>query len=210
MQQPGVCRSTNGTTECQKRFPNSFDISAATFADVRATFNANDTSSPAGREQYDEYISATSINHSLVRRLSTAVSALLIFSAIISFACIPISFFLESAFSKILLIVLFVDACAQFAALGMSYSIFRNEVASAYAGSTMHNAKYWPVNFGLGFWLLVGSFLARLLSNPILFIAFVSILLVAILLPIMLLLLCCAGSESTYHVVYVPVEVFVN
>jgi len=62
----------------------------------------------------------------------------------------------------------------------MFYSIFRNEVAGAYAAAPEVDPKYWPVSFGLGAWLLAGAFVCRLLSGPIPFIAFVAILLATV------------------------------
>jgi hypothetical protein len=192
--QPGVCRSTNKTINCQRNFLHSFNISAATFADI-APSNTS------------EFTNAASINHSLVRRLSDAVGAILILSIILSFSFIPLSLSLESGFSKILLIFLAFDACALFSALCMIYSIFRNEIAGAYAATPNVDPINWPVSFGLGAWLLAGAFGCRLLSNPILFIGFVVLLLAVVLIPIAILLACCCGGAE-YKVIVAPVSVF--
>lgn len=181
----------NGTVTCEPNFLHSFDISTTIFNDITIS-NTSNTSSTS-TEQYQQFASTTSINNSLVDRLSTAVGALLILSVILSFFIIPLSLFLESAFSKILLIFLVFDACALFSALCMCYSIFRNEIAGAYAAAPEIDPKYWPISFGLGTWLLASAFVCRLLSNPILFIVYVTILLGVILLPILFLLICFCG-----------------
>ena len=57
-----------------------------------------------------------------------------------------------------------LDCCAQCAAVGMVYSIFRNEIAGAYAAPVEINSTQWPVKFELGFWLLVGAAASRPLN----------------------------------------------
>ena len=156
----GVCRSTNGTVKCEPGFPNAFDISATVFKDITAS-NASSTST----EQYQQSISKTSINNSLVRSLSSAVGALLILSLMIGFSVIPLSLFLESAFSKILLVFFVFDACALFSSLCMFYSIFTNEVAGAYAAAPEVDQNNWQVSFGVGAWFLPIAFLCRLLCS---------------------------------------------
>ncbi|KAF2180464.1 hypothetical protein K469DRAFT_592335, partial [Zopfia rhizophila CBS 207.26] len=202
----GLCRSTKGTTNCQRQFPHSFNLTSTTLADISVLNTTNASTTPS--QQYQDYTGTTSINHGLVHRLSTAVSALLILSVILSFLFIPLSIVLESAFSRILLIFLLFDACALLSALCMFYSIFRNEIAPAYEAAPEIKTKDWPVNFGLGAWMLVGAFGCRLLSNPILFIGFVGLLLAVVLLPIALLLMCCGAGSATYQVVLVPVTYF--
>jgi hypothetical protein len=192
----GVCLLTNGTVNCEPNFPNAFDISATIFEDIRASDTSNASSTSA--EQYQQFTSPTSINKSLVRRLSAAIGALLILSVILSFSFIPLSLFLDSAFSKILLIFLVFDACALFSALCMFYSIFKNEVAGAYTAAPQVDPKHWPVSFGLGGGLLAIAFVCRLLSNPILFIVFVTILLAAVLLPILFVLMWFCGIAWNY------------
>jgi hypothetical protein len=194
----------NGTVNCEPNFLHAFDISAAIFDDIVASDTSNASSTSA--EQYQQSTSTTSINNSLVYRLSSAVGALLILSVILGFFLIPLSLLLNSAFSKILLIFLVFDACALFSALCMCYSIFRNEVAGAYAAAPGVDPKYWPVSFGLGVWLLASAFVCRLLSNPILFIVFVTILLAAVLLPILFLLTCFCGM--TWDFIAGPVLYF--
>lgn len=58
-----------------------------------------------------------------------------------------------------------LDGCAQCAAVGMAYSLFRNQVARIYeiAAPGVHFTK-WPVKFELGFWLLVGAAACRVVS----------------------------------------------
>ncbi|KAH8586346.1 hypothetical protein B0O99DRAFT_72994 [Bisporella sp. PMI_857] len=200
----GVCRSTNRTIDCQPKFLHSFNVSAATFADISPSNTSESEASSAALEQFT---STTSINHSLVRRLADAVGALLILSVILCFLFIPLSLFLGSGFSGILLIFLIFDACSLFSALCIFYSIFRNEIAGAYAATPTLDSNSWPVHFGLGAWLLVGAFGCRLLSNPILFIGFVALLLSIILIPIALLLACCGGGAAI-KIVYAPVYIF--
>jgi hypothetical protein len=90
----------------------------------------------------------------------------------------------------------------------MFYSIFRNEIAGAYAATPNVDPKDWPVSFGLGAWLLAGAFGCRLLSNPILFIGFVSILLAVVLIPVAVLLACCGGGAG-YEMVEAPINIFI-
>jgi hypothetical protein len=204
--QSGICRSMNGTVNCEPNFLHAFDIYATIFDDIMASNTSNASSTSA--EQYQQFTSTTSINNTLVYRLSTAVGALLILSVILGFFFIPLSLLLNSAFSKILLIFLVFDACELFSALCMFYSIFRNEVAGAYAAAPGIDPKYWPVSFGLGVWLLASAFVCRLLSNPILFIVLVTILLAAVLFPILFLLLCFCGMSP--DVILIPVSPFYN
>ena len=160
----GTCRSTNVTVRCQHTFPNTFNITAATFADITASNNSNTYA-----EQSEHYTSTTSINHTLAHHLSEAVSAILIASVVLNFFLLPLRFFVdtstpESGAARILFIFLFLDWCGQCAAVGMVYFIIRNEVAGAYSVALDINRTHWPVKLELGFWLLVGAAASRSLS----------------------------------------------
>jgi hypothetical protein len=152
---------------CQRIFPNTFNITAVTFADVTASNSSN--ASSTYEEQSEQYTSTTSINHTLVHHLSEALSAILIASVVLNFFFLPLRFFIDttkprSRATRILFIFVFLDCCGQCAAVGMVYLIFRNEVAGAYAAPVEINSTHWPVKFELGFWLLVGAAASRPLN----------------------------------------------
>lgn len=88
----------NGTVTCEPNFLHSFDISTTIFNDITIsnTSNASSTST----EQYQQFTSTTSINNSLVDRLSTAVGALLILSVILSFSSFLSVFFSNQPSAK--------------------------------------------------------------------------------------------------------------
>ncbi|CAG8949088.1 hypothetical protein HYFRA_00002217 [Hymenoscyphus fraxineus] len=165
----GVCRGRNGTLRCDASFPSSFDITALTFEDIGGSSSSN--ASSVNAEQFKQYASTTSINHPLVQRLSKAVAGILIASAICNLLLfIPMYFFVQyirpkSRIGKILSNLVVLDCCALCAAVGMVYSIFRNEVGGVYehAAPEIHFTK-WPVRFELGFWFLVGAAASRVLN----------------------------------------------
>jgi hypothetical protein len=157
----------NGTVRCQRIFPNTFNITAATFADITASDSSN--ASLIYAEQSEQYMSTTSINHTLVHHLSKAVGAILIASVVLNFFFLPLHFFVDtskprSGAARILFIFVFLDLCGQGAAVGMVYLIIRNEVGGAYDVALEINSTHWPVKFGLGFWLLVAAAASRPLN----------------------------------------------
>jgi len=162
---PGTCRSTNSTVRCDHTFPNTFNITAVTFADISASDSSNTSSIYA--EQSKQYANTTIINQTLVHQLSETVSALLITSVVLNFFFLPLPFFVDTSNprsrpAQILFIFVLLDCCAQSAAVGMVYLIIRNEVGGAYDVSLGINT-HWPSKFELGFWFLVGVAASRLL-----------------------------------------------
>jgi hypothetical protein len=162
---PGTCRSANGTVRCQHTFPNTFNITAATFADVSAP---NSTSS-AYAQQSHQYANTTSTDQTLVRRLSDAVGGLLIASVVLNFFFIPLRFIVDnsnprSKGARALFLFVFLDFCGQCASVGMVYLIIRKEISGAYTTALDIRTANWPVTFEVGFWLLVAAAAARPLN----------------------------------------------
>jgi hypothetical protein len=170
---PGTCGSTNGTIRCQRTFPNTFNLTAATIADITASNSSNLSASYA--EQSEQYTSTTFMNHAQVHHLSEAVCSILIASVILGFCFLLLGLFANTAeprsgTARILFIFVILDFSAQFAAVVMVYLIIRNEIAVAHAVFSGFNSTNSPVKFKLGFWLLVGAVASRLLSAvPIVF-----------------------------------------
>ncbi|PMD29041.1 hypothetical protein L207DRAFT_574553 [Hyaloscypha variabilis F] len=169
----GTCGSTNGTIRCQHTFPNTFNITAATIADITASNSSNLSATYA--KQSEQYTNTTFMNHTLVHRLSEAVCSILIASVVLNFFFLLLGFFVDtseprSGKARILSIFVLIDWFAQFAALVMVYLIIRNEIAGAHAVFSGFNSTNSPVKFELEFWLLVGAAASRLLSAvPIVF-----------------------------------------
>lgn len=158
---------------CQRTFPNTFNITAVTFADIAGSNTSNTSSTYL--EQSEKYGSTVSIKHTLVHRLSEAVGAVLIISVVLNFFFIPLRFLVNpsnpgSSVALALVTFVFLDLFGQCAAVGMVYVIFREEVARVYHTAPEIHSTKWPVKFEVGFWLLVGAaasrFLGFLLSTP--------------------------------------------
>jgi vacuolar-type H+-ATPase subunit I/STV1 len=170
---PGTCGSTNGTIRCQRTFPNTFNITAATIADITASNSSNLSATYA--KQFEQYTSTTFMNHTLVHHLSEAVCSILIASVVLGFFFLLLGFFVNtseprSRKARILFIFVFLDWSAQCAAVVMVYLIIRNEIAAAHGVFLGINSTQSPVKFELGFWLLVGAVASRLLSAvPVVF-----------------------------------------
>jgi hypothetical protein len=109
------------------------------------------------------------MNHTRVHHLSEAVCSILIASVVLGFFFLLLGFFVNtsnprSGEARILFIFVFLDWCAQCAAVVIVYLIIRNEIAGAHAVFLGINSTHSPIKFDLGFWLLVGAAASRLLS----------------------------------------------
>jgi hypothetical protein len=154
----GVCRSRNGTVRCERIFPNTFNLSAATVHDI-TIYNASNTFSN-NTEQHQQSTGTASTNHTPVRHLSAAVGTLLIISVLFSFVSIPLSFLLPSAFRGTPLHFLLFDACLQVSAIIMMFVIIKTEFGIGHTAGT--EGLRLPIRFGLGFWFPVCAFACRL------------------------------------------------
>jgi len=164
---PGTCGSTNGTIRCQGTFPNTFNITDATVADITASNSSN--LSPTYAKQSEQSTSTTFMNHTRVHHLSEAVCSILIASVVLNFFFLLLGFFVDtskprSGKARVLFNFVFLDWCAQCAAVVMVYLIIRNEIAGAHSVFLGLNSTHAPVKFELGFWLLVGAAASRPLS----------------------------------------------
>ncbi|KAN0106845.1 hypothetical protein V8E51_009721 [Hyaloscypha variabilis] len=169
----GTCGSTNGTIRCQRTFPNTFNITAATIADITASNSSNLSATYA--EQSEQYTSTTFMNHARVHHLSEVVCSILIASVILGFFFLLLGLFANTAeprsgTARILFLFVILDWSAQSTVVVIVYLIIRNEIAGAHAVFSGFNTTNSPVKFELGFWLLVGAVASRLLSAvPIVF-----------------------------------------
>jgi hypothetical protein len=164
---PGTCGSTNGTIRCQGTFPNTFNITDATVADITASNSSN--LSPTYAKQSEQSTSTTFMNHTRVHHLSEAVCSILIASVVLNFFFLLLGFFVDtskprSGKARVLFNFVFLDWCAQCAAVVMVYLIIRNEIAGAHSVFLGIDNTHLPVKFELGFWLLVGAAASRPLS----------------------------------------------
>jgi hypothetical protein len=109
------------------------------------------------------------MNHTRVHHLSEAVCSILIASVVLNFFFLLLGFFVDtskprSGKARVLFNFVFLDWCAQCAAVVMVYLIIRNEIAGAHFVFLGLNITHAPVKFELGFWLLIGAAAARPLS----------------------------------------------
>ncbi|KAH8682785.1 hypothetical protein BGZ60DRAFT_205553 [Tricladium varicosporioides] len=160
----GTCRSTSKTVVCQRAFPNTFNITAVTFADISSLSSSSISSTNVG--QYGQNTSTGPINHTLVRHLSQAVCAVLIISIVLNILFIPLRLVIDrskpmSKTYRTFFLFLLLDLCAQCAAVGMVYLIVKNEITRPLAVKVGTGNTGRPVQFEVGYWLLIGAAASR-------------------------------------------------
>ena len=175
-QWPGTCRLKNGTKDCQRAFPNTFNIAAVAFADISGSNGSN--TSPAYVEQFEQFTNTTTINHARDHKYAKATSGILIASVVLNFFFIPLRLIVDKSrprtkLARIFFLFVALDWFMLVGAVVMVYLIIRNEIAGIYFAKPTLQSKNWPVRFEIGFWLLVGAAACRplfgVLSTPGLF-----------------------------------------
>ena len=194
-------------TACSRQFPFTFNLASTVLQDI-----GNATTPEQMDAEYKELVSQHSVPHGLVARISSAMGALLIVSAMTGFGSMILALTRTSGFSETLLPALFLDAAIGISCLGLYVSILVYEVFKRYPDATIADTTSNTL-VGIGTWLLIAMFGARLVSHPVVLISFLSLCFVLLLLPLCIafgiLMACCCGDRSNpsgsgLHVVHRP------
>ncbi|KAF2457350.1 hypothetical protein BDY21DRAFT_23202 [Lineolata rhizophorae] len=202
----GICRTTDGETACEAKFPYSFNMAALILSDI-PDLGLNDDDIAFAAEVYEDYVDDEWVNHELVGRLAIARGALLIVSIFIGFVTMGASLTQSSGWSTPIFLPLIIDTLVLYACAILSALIFAYELAPfspSYAAATANSSGQLIIDIvDVGTWLLVAAIVCRLISNPVLFLGFLLVHAVAIVMPLFIVLFCFSGlvrsGSSTTH-----------
>ena len=149
-------------------------------------------------ERWDTFFHKQAYSYEgLVAKLGTAAGALLVCSILVGTVSTVVIMCSKSGFSSSAILLLIFDSAILLAALCLWSSVFFIDFSINDGLGDTQPGGYLLQVVGLGSWLMLAAFLCRLLSQPILLLGFVGLLVFLALLPLLVLIGCCASSDGS-------------
>lgn len=163
-------------------------------ADIAA---ANTTQSQAATlEKCIDTLNEANVDHAFTSRLATAIFALLIVSTILNVSALVTSFICGSGFALPVFIIGLIDEVILVTCIGIFIGVINHEVGRYIPSSVNLGDIDDKAALGIGFWMLVAVFAARVISHPMLFAVTIVVCFFIIFFFLFLLFTCCLGESS--------------
>lgn len=178
---------------CETRRPK-LDWITLFEADVAA---ANTSQSQAATlDQCTDTLNEADVDHDFTSRLATAIFALLIVSTILNVASLITSVVCGSGFALPVFLIGLIDEVILITCIGIFIGIINHEVGRYIPASVNLGDIDDKAALGIGFWMLLAIFVARVISHPMLFILTIVVCFFIVFLFLVLLFSCCLGESS--------------
>ena len=147
-------------------------------------------------EECSDTLNQANIDHAFTGRLSTAIFALLIFSMILNVSALVTSLICGSGFALFVLIIGLIDEIILVTCIGIFIGVINHEVGRYIPASVNLGDIDDKAALGIGFWMLLALFVARVISHPMLFVLTIVICFSVVLIFLFLIFSCCLGDSS--------------
>ncbi|KAK7217368.1 hypothetical protein V2G26_005371 [Clonostachys chloroleuca] len=155
----GVCRVFDNEVTCSGHFPPDLNLAQAVLEDIDK-FNSTDPVIQKCRETIDK-----PINHSTAKKIGIALACVIFLSMLLGVISTLVAVKTDEPWGWGTSPVLVFDAITIFVALVLLVAIMNYE-GGGYL-KHVHAREYSDKEMiGIGLWLLLGMFIARMLSNP--------------------------------------------